>query len=161
MADWNKEKLKTEYITTKTSYRKLGEKYGVHYRQIAKIGKAENWEELRTQHEHRTLTKILECDTKKKVNSAQKLNDAANLLLDIAVTQMKGRDPMEIDTQEMRHISGVLRDVKEILMVKSDADLREQEARIKKLQKETEDNEDTGREIVVRIEGSDLNGYSS
>ena len=157
MADW--QKIKTEYITTKTSYRKLEEKYGVHYRQIAKVGKAEKWEELRSQHEHKTLTKILECDTKQKVNSAQKLNEAATILLDIAVTQMKGRDPMEIDTQEMRHISGVLRDVKEILMVKSDADRREQEARIKKLQKEAADDDQGNNEIKVTIEG-DLEVYS-
>lgn len=157
MADW--QKIKTEYITTKTSYRKLEEKYGVHYRQIAKVGKAEKWEELRSQHSHKTLTKILECDTKQKVNSAQKLNEAATILLDIAVTQMKGRDPMEIDTQEMRHISGVLRDVKEILMVKSDADHREQEARIKKLQKEAADDDQGNNEIKVTIEG-DLEVYS-
>ena len=41
MADWNA--IKTEYITTDTSYRKLGEKYEINYKVIADRGKAEKW----------------------------------------------------------------------------------------------------------------------
>lgn len=46
MADW--EKIKAEYITNaNTSYRKLAEKYGVHYKTISSKGKDEGWAELR------------------------------------------------------------------------------------------------------------------
>jgi predicted xylose isomerase-like sugar epimerase len=60
---------------------------------------------------------------------------------------------MDMDTQGMKHISGVLKDVKEIYMVKSDADMREQEARIKNLQKQAEKDEvkDTGYHGVVLL----------
>ena len=37
MADW--QAIKTEYITTDTSYRKLAEKYGVSRVQIGTVGK--------------------------------------------------------------------------------------------------------------------------
>lgn len=43
--DWNS--IKTEYITTKTSYRRLSEKYGLSAAAIAKRAGAENWGELR------------------------------------------------------------------------------------------------------------------
>ena len=46
MEDWLK--IKTEYITTDTSYRKLAEKYGVHYQTICSRSKAEGWVLLRT-----------------------------------------------------------------------------------------------------------------
>ena len=58
MVDWKK--IKTEYITTNTSYRKLAEKYGVHYKVISERGKAEKWVELRSQHRDKTFTKAME-----------------------------------------------------------------------------------------------------
>lgn len=78
--DWNA--IKTEYITTNTSYRKLAEKYGVSYVQIGNVGKEGNWVELRKQHLDKVLTKSLAADTKKKVDRAKRLRDAADRLLD-------------------------------------------------------------------------------
>ena len=80
MVDW--QAIKTEYITTNTTYRKLAEKYGVSRVQIGHVGKEENWVELRRQHLANTLTKALELDTKKKVDRAKRLRDAADRLLD-------------------------------------------------------------------------------
>ena len=57
MADW--QSIKTEYITTDTSYRKLAQKYGVSYVQIGNVGREENWVELRKQHLDKTLTKSM------------------------------------------------------------------------------------------------------
>ena len=80
MADWNK--IKTEYITTDTSYRKLGEKYGIHYKVISEKGKDEKWVELRSQHRDKTLTKALEADSRKTVDRLTRIQDATDLLLD-------------------------------------------------------------------------------
>jgi C4-type Zn-finger protein len=62
---------------------------------------------------------------------------------------------MEINTQSMKNLSGVLKDIKEILMVRSDADMREQEARIAKLKKEAEKEEHGSGDVTVVIEGGD------
>lgn len=152
MAVWDE--IKTEYITTATSYRKLSEKYGIHYKTIADKGKEEGWKELRSQHSHNTLTKILGADTEQKASQVKKLNEATDKLLEIAVAHMEGRKPMEIGAQEMKHISGVLKDVKEILMIKSPKDLEEQDARIAKLRKETEKGEQN-HDVTITIEGGD------
>ena len=152
MADW--QTIKTEYITTRTSYRKLAEKYGVHYKSIADKGKKENWEGLRSQHSHNTLTKILECDTEQKVSRAEKLNQAADILLERVVTMVSNGDPLDMDTQGMKHISGVLKDLKEIYMVKSQKDLEEQDARIAKLRREAE-KEEQNTDVTIVIEGGD------
>ena len=57
MADW--QSIKTEYITTDTSYRKLAQKYGVSRVQIGNVGRDENWVELRRQHLDKTMTKAV------------------------------------------------------------------------------------------------------
>lgn len=80
MADW--QKIKTEYITTDTSYRKLAEKYGVSHVQIGNVGKQEGWVQLRKQHLDKTLAKSLDADSQKKVDRLRRIQDATDKLLD-------------------------------------------------------------------------------
>ena len=80
MADWKK--IKTEYITTDTSYRKLAQKYGIHYKVISERGKAENWVELRSQHRDKTLTKTLGKIREKQADKMSRIDDLADKLLE-------------------------------------------------------------------------------
>ena len=79
MADWKK--IKTEYITTDTSYRKLAQKYGIHYKTISDRGKAEGWVELRSQHRDKTLTKFMEKSSEKQADKMARIDDLADKLL--------------------------------------------------------------------------------
>ena len=146
MANWNK--IKTEYITTDTSYRKLAEKYGVHYNAIANRSKQEGWISQRNQHCDKTMTKTLDAISDKQVDRAANLISVADQLLDKVKSLLETNAEVLADTQSMKHISGVLKDIKEIQMIRSESDMREQEARIKKLQKEAE-QEDTNTEVVI------------
>lgn len=151
MADWNR--IKTEYITTDTSYRELSQKYGVHYTNIAKRAKKEDWQQLRQQQTNTTQTKMIQAVERRKVDRAAKLIGVSDLLLD-KVRGMLEDDSGTITSQAMRNLSGVLRDIKEIQMIRSDADMREQEARIDKLRREAaRDEEDGNRTVVVNIGG--------
>lgn len=80
MADWKK--IKTEYITTNTSYRKLAEKYGVHYKVISERGKAEKWVELRSQHRDKTFTKAMEQISDRQADQMARIHGLADQLLD-------------------------------------------------------------------------------
>ena len=153
MADW--QKIKTEYITTDTSYRKLGEKYGIHYKVISQKGKDEKWVELRSQHRDKTLTKALDRICEDKVDRAARLNSVAELLLERVERLLESDDKIAFDTQGMKHISGVLKDIKEIQMIRSDADMREQEARIANLRKQAEKEENENRDVTITIAGGD------
>ena len=157
MADW--QAIKTEYITTDTSYRKLAQKYGVSHVQIGNVGKQENWVELRRQHLDKTLAKTMDTISNKQVGRAAKLISVADLLLDKVKSLVEGSPELLANTQSIKNLSGVLKDIKEIQMIRSDADLREQEARIKKLQKEAKDEDLANKEIKVTIDG-DVEGYS-
>lgn len=157
MADWNK--IKTEYITTNTSYRKLADKYGIDQATIARKAKKEDWVSKRQQNAIRTQAKIVNAISNKQVDRAANLISVSDLLLAKVKSLLETDAEVLADTQSMKHISGVLKDIKDIQMIKSDADLREQEARIKKLQKEAE-AENTNTEPVRVIIEDDLKRYS-
>ena len=153
MADWNK--IKTEYITTDTSYRKLAQKYGVHYNAIANRSKQEGWISQRNQHCDKTMTKTLDAISNKQVDRAANLISVADQLLEKVKSLLETDAEVLSDTQSMKHISGVLKDIKDIQMIRSEADMREQEARIAKLRKEAEKEDDSKKEVTITIEGGD------
>lgn len=155
MADWKK--IKTEYITTDTSYRKLAEKYGLNKDTIHRRAKAESWEALRRQHIDRVQTRTLDAVCDQQVNRAAKLQSVADLLLTKVNDYLQRMEVEDIGTSAMKNISGVLKDLKEIQMIRSDADMREQEARIANLQKQAaadnDDDDETGVVLLPPVKG--------
>lgn len=152
MADW--QKIKTEYISENTSYRKLAEKHGISYQAICRRSKAERWGEQREQHMNKTVTKTLDKICDKKADRAARLNSVAELLLEKVERLLEIDDKIALDTQGMKHISGVLKDIKEVQMIRSDADMREQEARIANLQKQAQ-KEEENKDVTITIAGGD------
>lgn len=80
MADW--QAIKTEYITTDTSYRKLAQKYGIHYKVISDRGKDEKWVELRSQHRDKTLTRTLDKISNNQADKMARIDQLTDKLLD-------------------------------------------------------------------------------
>lgn len=157
MADWKK--IKTEYITTDTSYRKLAEKYGVGESTLFARASKEKWVEQKEQHQSKTVAKTLDAISKKQVDRAANLISVSDLLLAKVKSLLETDAEVLSDTQSMKHISGVLKDIKEIQMIRSDADMREQEARIANLRKQAE-SEDTNKEPIRVIIDAGADEYS-
>ena len=151
MADWSK--IKTEYITTDTSYRKLAEKHGVGESTLFARASKERWVEQKEQHQSKTVAKTLEAISKKEASRASRLETVADKVLDMVEAYIDASDPTEIDTQSLKHISGVLRDIKEVK--RNGKDLEEQDARIAKLRKEAEKEDTQQRDVTITIEGGD------
>lgn len=97
MADW--QAIKTEYITTDTSYRKLAQKYGIHYKVISDRGKNEKWVELRSQYRDETLTKTLDKISDKQSDKMARIDDLTDQLLDKLEQAIT-----ELDLQLYKHI---------------------------------------------------------
>ena len=155
MADWNK--IKTEYLTSDTSYRKLAQKYGVNAITIAKKASKEGWVSQRQQQANRTLSKTLTAVSNRQVNRATRLQEVADKLLNKieAAVDDYNMEVLLVDRQSLRQITGALKDIKDIQMIRSEADLREQEARIAKLLKEAEHEENGPNKVVIQIEGGE------
>ena len=156
MADW--QAIKTEYITTDTSYRKLAQKYGVTYTNIGIRSRKEGWPELREQHKDKTITKTMNAIASYQASRAARLQTVADKLLTKVERLVDDDEELLVDTSIMRDISRILKDIKDIQMIKSDADLREQEARIDKLRKDAM-VEKENNEVKVTIVG-ELEDYS-
>lgn len=191
VVDW--QAIKTEYITTSTSYRKLAQKYGVGYQAICIRSQDEGWISLREQHTNKTVTKAIEKISKKKVDRYTRLMNASDRLLkkvekaidelDLTLaTNVKKTKTIEynnperpdkptkevideeteilsvstiIDRNGLKAIASALTAIKDVQMIRSDLDIREQEARIANLERqanggtagETEDNESISKEL--------------
>ena len=132
--DWNK--LKAEYIAGGTSYRKLSEKYGVPFSTLKEHARKEQWTDLRDKARHKADTKFANIIGEKQALKSSKINDVADKLLDKIVYLL---DELELaDSQTIKQCTSALKDIKDIKGIKSDIDLREQEARIDKLRKDIE-----------------------
>ena len=144
MADW--QAIKTEYITTDTSYRKLAEKYGVSTTQICNVGRDEKWVEQREQFLNKTTAKTLEKISQQEANRAAKIHSVADKLLAKIEAMVDSDDAL--DTKGIRALTAAVKDLKEIQSVRSDLDKQEQEARIAALRQKSMtgdgDDDDTG-----------------
>ena len=132
--DWNK--IKAEYIAGGTSYRKLCSKYDVGFNELQRVAKREKWVELRNRVKDKSETKMVDSISNDIANRSTKINDVADKLLDKISAFLDDFDAL--DTQGIKHLTSSLKDIKDIKGIKSDIDLREQEARIDKLRKDAE-----------------------
>lgn len=139
-------KIKTEYITSDKSLHRIAIDNEIRYDTIRLQSKKEDWKKLRERHREKTVQKTVEKIERQKVGQVEELRSTASAILAKA-NELIGSET--ISPQSLKSLSGVLRDVKEILDIKSDADLREQEARIKKLQKDAESDADKPAPTIV------------
>ena len=136
MADWKR--IKAEYLAGGTSYRKLAEKHGVSFTTLQRKAKEEKWLELRRQKEDKTDTKIVDSLSNQEAKKAVDIIDVADkLLLKIGEIVERYEDP-----DSLKKLTSAIKDLKDIKGYKSEADMREQEARIEKLRKECGKNND-------------------
>ena len=144
--DWNA--IQQEYIADEsTSYRKLAQKYGVSVDAIYKRAKKENWQEQRKQLKEKTITKSIEKISKDRAAAVKKYDSMVGNMAKKLERAIESVDPK--DTTAIRRLTASLCDLRELLGVKSDADSREQEARIANLRKQADKEDDVANEIEV------------
>lgn len=154
--DWTQ--IKSEYITdSKSSYRKLAEKYDVPFATLQCRARKEKWAELKKQTQDNIITKTIDKDTEKKVDRATRLMDVTDKLLnkvEEAIEELSTAG-IVLNAQALKQISGTLKDIKEVHGTKGDRDIREQEARIRNLEKQASASDDKPNEITITIAGGD------
>lgn len=152
--DWNQ--IKAEYIAGGTSYRKLAEKHNVSESKLKKIAAKEHWSELRNQSRTKLDRKITETIAKAQVSRLERINNVADVLL--ARIEVVANNP-NLDVMPpatITELTKALKNVKEIQSVKSDLDIREQEARIRALEEQTKKSKEIPEIKVVFGDGEGL-----
>jgi hypothetical protein len=128
----------------------------VSFTTLTRTAQRENWVGLRKQAEDKTATKIVNVVSEKSAKIDQKYFNLVDMLMSKA-EEVIANTPIWQSTS-LKEMATALKYLKECKGVKSEADIREQEARIKNLEKQIEVSEkDT--EIKVVLEG-DLIQYS-
>lgn len=119
-----------------TSYRKLAAKYGVPFSNLKNVAVKEQWTQLREQAKNRTDSKLVENIGKQNAKIDDKYFKLVDMLLDkteeLIVATTIWQPTM------LKDMATTMKYLKECKGVKSEADIREQEARIAKIQKDAE-----------------------
>ena len=146
------DEIREEYVTSpeKISYRKLAEKYGRRLADIGAEASRDGWVEQREQFQNKLRTERRNKIREDAVDSAAKLSRAAMLLLDKTIEGISAEDM--ISPSAARGYSSAIKDIKDILDIKSAEDLEEQRARIEKLRRDAE-RDDRSASITVTLEG--------
>lgn len=154
MADW--QKIKTEYITTDTSYRKLASKYGITYTIIGKRAKKEGWPEEKQRWIDDTTTKILDAvGDEHAASTAKKICEVADKILSKIEEMVDSIELSDMSARTLQALTAAVKNIKEIKGVRSQLDVDEQEARIANLRKQAQNDDDTGEIEVVFDAGED------
>ena len=141
--DWKR--IKAEYIAGGTSYRKLAEKYGVSRSKLQAIATREKWVDLKSQTQAKTEAKLVDSVSDQAAKKATDIVDVADKLLEKIFEMVE--HGASYNTQNIKNLTSALKDLKEIKGYKSAIDIKEQEARIKNLEKQAQEknNQDDGK----------------
>lgn len=149
--DWSS--IRNEYIQGGISYREIAKKYDVPFGTLQRIAKKEKWTTLRLQADDKAKTECVKNVGKQKGKHSSNVLKVADKLLDKISDLLENMTTY--DTQSIKHLSSALKDLKDIKGIKTTLDLKEQEARIKKLEKEATSQEEEKTEVNIIIEGGD------
>ncbi len=130
-------KIKAEYIAGGISYRKLAEKYQVSFNTLKDKAVKEQWASLRDEAYNRVTTDVVNVVSSENAKIDDKYFRCVDMLLDKAEEIIASTQIWQVTN--LKELAMAMKYLKECKGVKSDADIREQEARIKKLQKEVEE----------------------
>ena len=127
----NWKKIRYDYITSTKSYRDLATEYGVSFNTLAKRAKREGWSDLRKNNDHKVTLETLAVHNQTEVQRNLGIIETADILLE-RLNQFIDMNP-DMDIRDLRQcgmLLGVLKDSKNL-----NADIRDQEAKIKNLEK--------------------------
>lgn len=158
--DWNK--LKREYVKGGISYRQLSEKYDVPLGTLKRKAGNEGWAKLRDQAAAKASMKMVDSISEQNAATTKRIYATADKLLDKLTEALEMVTPEDIlmDKKGFRSLTGALNDIKAIKDMKSGMDIREQEARIARLQKDAQQEDNAVSEVVVTIGGGDASWQS-
>ena len=127
----NWKSIRYEYITTGASYRDLAQKYGISLTTLSQRAKREGWPEMRKLNDDKVMVKALEAYNEKEIQTQIGLMESADILLE-RINLIFTLNP-ELDVKDIRGLAAALKDIKDVK--NTDADIREQEAKIKNLER--------------------------
>ena len=145
MTDWKQ--IKNEYVAGGVSYRALAERYGIAYGTLAERAGREGWVELKKQNEALSRGTLPCEDPAYEAQTQEKTADVMRIADKLLLRLSELLDVMVLDTQGLKQIASVLKDIRDVKESPLESAL--QRARIRKLEREAEAEDEGAREITV------------
>lgn len=133
-------KIKYEYITTSISIRGIQKKYGIPFNRVKTKVDNENWNAEREECRTKITQKSVDLISDFKAEEVTRAFRIANSAMDKLAECIEQIDATDVDaTRKLKNITSAIKDLKEIGVFRSALDEAEQKARIRKLQKDAEE----------------------
>lgn len=147
------EKIKQEYISSSVSTRDLAKKYGIPKNTLQRRSSKEGWVQQRKD----VGAALVQRATNELIEEHSTIYDTAMRISEKLLAKIEmAVDEMGVESIGMsKTITGALKDIKEIGFYRAALDRQEQEARIRKLQKECEEEQKDTHITVTFAEGGD------
>lgn len=153
--------VKRDYLSGRFSYRDLAAKYNISVTTVKNWAKADNWQELVVQMQHKTDTKIVEATAGKKARLEATVFDVAGELLK-RLGKALDQEPEVMEPDTIRKYASALKDIKDIRGDMSKGEAKKQRAQIRKLENEAklkkldaEARDPKAQEISISVEGAE------
>ena len=153
------EQLRMEYVSSDISLRGLEKRYGIPFNQLQKRAKAGKWVDIREERKSKRLQKSVDLIAEHQANECTRAFRVANKVM-CKIEEYVDKIDLEDESamKNLKSITSAIKDLKEIGLFRSMLDQAEQEARIKKLQKDAEE-ESKDANITVTF-ANDLEEYA-
>lgn len=151
MTDWAA--IRDDYMTSTLTYDEIVQKYGVSLSQVKTHGGQEGWVALREEFRTKCIPAVMDAAAAAKGRIAKNIYAAAEKALGKVTAALDSA----VTGKELRALTAAIKDIKEIMDIRPDLDVQEQQARIEKLRRDARE-EDVVTEIDVQMEG-DLSEY--
>lgn len=152
-------KIRNDYIKGGTSYQKLAQKYGVSYNTLAKKAGAEEWTTLRQEIYQKSTRKTMDVLSTRAAEEEDKIHDSAMQLLDLFNKGLSTFANDVVSPGMLKDMVSALSGIQKILQRPTEMDIEEQRARIDKLRKEAERDNEQREPITIHI-SDELEDYA-
>lgn len=149
MPNWKK--IKAEYIKGGISQQQLADKYGVSISTLTKHAMAEKWKDLRKEIGKKTDEKIVEKVATQEAAKEYNVQSIADRMLEHIAENI---DLLATNATSCKDITVALKNLRDIKGDMTERDIREQEAKIKLLEKQANADK-VDNNITVTIEGGE------
>ena len=144
------EKIRIEYLTKGTSYRKLAEKHGVSLRRLADVAKKEEWVKQREKSVNKFASKAQRKAEEKKLQQVDRLLAASEKLLQKAEQVLELEEPLP--PRDLKAMSATLLDARALLDIHDEFEIEERKLRIEKMKAEIAAAEKMVSDTTKRME---------
>ena len=162
--DWTK--IKQDYVNSEISLRALAKKHGVSYSTLQSRAAREDWNLLRLGGESvpTDIRAALEGLSLRLLEKVGKAVDELDLREIVTKTKVKTEDGERnteqrsyapggrVDCRDLKILTGALKDIRDIHMVRYPLDIREQEAKIRNLERQFTAAGDTAISVTLAEE---------